>query len=115
MLLVLTPFLAWSAPISFTRDLAPVLVQQCQSCHGPKKAKGKYRVDSFEHLMKVEADELLYRIQTDDEDERMPPKGDGITGKDLILAIIGTIGTAGSTGHTMEYRSAAVRGLSTMA
>ena len=38
--------------------------------------------------------------------------GAGITGKDLILAIIGQIGTAGATGHTMEYTGAAVRGLS---
>lgn len=38
--------------------------------------------------------------------------GSGITGKDLILAIIGKIGTAGATGHTMEYMGDAVRGLS---
>lgn len=38
--------------------------------------------------------------------------GPGVTGKDLILAIIGAIGTAGATGHTMEYTGSAVRGLS---
>ncbi|MGR8947342.1 MAG: 3-isopropylmalate dehydratase large subunit [Gammaproteobacteria bacterium] len=38
--------------------------------------------------------------------------GAGLTGKDLILAIIGQIGTAGATGHTMEYTGAAVRALS---
>ncbi len=36
----------------------------------------------------------------------------GVTAKDLILAIIGTIGTAGGTGHVIEYAGAAVRGLS---
>ncbi|MEM7466536.1 MAG: 3-isopropylmalate dehydratase large subunit [Pseudomonadota bacterium] len=36
----------------------------------------------------------------------------GITGKDLILAIIGHIGTAGATGHTLEYSGQAVRDLS---
>ncbi len=36
----------------------------------------------------------------------------GVTAKDLILAIIGTIGTAGGTGHVIEYAGKAVRDLS---
>ena len=36
----------------------------------------------------------------------------GITAKDLVLAIIGTIGTAGGTGHVIEYTGAAIRALS---
>src|SRR5689334_21327227 len=36
----------------------------------------------------------------------------GITAKDLILAIIGTIGTAGGTGHVIEYAGQAIRDLS---
>jgi 3-isopropylmalate/(R)-2-methylmalate dehydratase large subunit len=36
----------------------------------------------------------------------------GVTAKDLILAIIGTIGTAGGTGHVIEYAGSAVRKLS---
>ena len=34
---------------SFRRDLAPVLVQKCLVCHGPKKAKGSYRVDTLKN------------------------------------------------------------------
>ena len=30
-------------------------------------------------------------------------RADGVTAKDIILAIIGTIGTAGGTGHVIEY------------
>jgi 3-isopropylmalate dehydratase, large subunit len=37
---------------------------------------------------------------------------DGITAKDLVLAIIGEIGTAGGTGHVIEYAGDAIRGLS---
>jgi 3-isopropylmalate/(R)-2-methylmalate dehydratase large subunit len=36
----------------------------------------------------------------------------GVTGKDMILAIIGTIGTAGGTGCVIEYAGEAVRNLS---
>ncbi len=36
----------------------------------------------------------------------------GVTAKDLILAIIGTIGTGGGIGSIIEYRGSAVRGLS---
>ena len=35
----------------------------------------------------------------------------GVTAKDMILAIIGTIGTAGGTGHVIEYVGSAIRGL----
>ncbi len=38
--------------------------------------------------------------------------GLGVTGKDLILHVIGVIGTAGATGHTIEYDGEAFRSLS---
>ncbi len=37
---------------------------------------------------------------------------EGVTGKDLVLAIIGQIGTAGGTGHAIEFAGEAVRSLS---
>ena len=37
---------------------------------------------------------------------------DGVTAKDIILAIIGEIGTAGGTGHVIEYAGDAIRALS---
>ena len=37
---------------------------------------------------------------------------DGVTAKDIILAIIGEIGTAGGTGHVLEYAGDAIRALS---
>src|SRR4029453_3242378 len=37
---------------------------------------------------------------------------DGVTAKDIILAIIGEIGTAGGNGHVIEYAGDAVRALS---
>ena len=37
---------------------------------------------------------------------------EGVTAKDIILAIIGEIGTAGGTGHVLEYAGEAIRSLS---
>jgi 3-isopropylmalate/(R)-2-methylmalate dehydratase large subunit len=42
-------------------------------------------------------------------DGRLPQ---GVTAKDIILAIIGEIGTAGGTGHVIEYAGEAIRSLS---
>lgn len=37
---------------------------------------------------------------------------EGVTAKDIILSIIGTIGTAGGTGHVIEYAGSAIEALS---
>ena len=42
-------------------------------------------------------------------DGRLP---EGVTAKDIILAIIGEIGTAGGTGHVIEYAGETIRSLS---
>src|ERR1700733_3463323 len=39
-------------------------------------------------------------------------RADGVTAKDIILAIIGQIGTAGGTGHVIEYCGSAIEALS---
>ena len=44
-----------------------------------------------------------------DVDGRLPA---GVTAKDLILAIIGRVGVSGGTGHVVEFRGEAIRGLS---
>lgn len=37
--------------------------------------------------------------------------GEGVTAKDIILAVIGRIGTAGGTGYTIEFAGSAIRSL----
>jgi WD40 repeat protein len=85
--------------VSFRRDIAPVLLKQCVDCHGPKKSKGGYRLDTFEHLMqtgdsnalpvvagKPSDSELFRLISTGDEDNRMPKKAEALP--DVQIAVI---------------------------
>lgn len=87
-----------SAPVSFAHDVAPILVKQCQSCHGPDKAKSQYRLDSFARLStpgksraapivagSPEKSELYRLISTTDEDDRMPQKADALPAAQVEL------------------------------
>src|SRR6188508_3426863 len=42
-----------SPPVSFVREVAPILVAKCQACHGPKAAESNYRVDALNALMQT--------------------------------------------------------------
>ncbi|MFT5465740.1 MAG: WD40 repeat protein [Verrucomicrobiales bacterium] len=72
-------------PVSFKSDIAPIFLAQCQSCHGPKKAKGKFRLDTYEFAIKAGADELHYRVSTDDDDDLMPPDSDPLSAEQISL------------------------------
>ncbi|MEM7288877.1 MAG: 3-isopropylmalate dehydratase large subunit, partial [Pseudomonadota bacterium] len=54
-------------------------------------------------LIQKKAKNMLVRV-----DGKAP---DGVTAKDIILAIIGEIGTAGGTGHVIEFAGEAIRDL----
>lgn len=85
-------------PVSFSKDLAPILLDQCIACHGPKKAEGGLRVDSFERVTKegdsgspgfiagdLELSEAYRRMASEDEAERMPAEADAIPTEQLAL------------------------------
>jgi len=55
-------------------------------------------------LIQRKAKNMLIQV-----DGKLP---EGVTAKDIILAIIGEIGTAGGTGYVMEYAGEAIRSLS---
>lgn len=75
-------------PVSFTRDVRPILSRYCFKCHGPDDASRQsgVRLDSYEHALKA-ADsgmpalvpgksgesELIRRILSGDESDQMPP------------------------------------------
>lgn len=89
---------ALAAPVSFSKQLAPILADKCLTCHQEKKAKGRYRVDTFEQLLKAgdseekpvvagkpDASLFFQRLVTPDEDERMPQKDDPLPAAQVAL------------------------------
>ncbi len=77
------PALAGQAPVSYNRDVRPILSENCFYCHGqdPNHRKADVRLDTkdgqhAEGLIlpgKPEESELIRRILSDDVDEQMPP------------------------------------------
>jgi cytochrome c/WD40 domain-containing protein len=90
--------LSAAAEISFSKQIAPILIDQCVECHRSGKAKGSYRLDTVELMLKAGDSEMspvlagkpdeseLYRlIAAHDEDDRMPKKADALPAKELTL------------------------------
>ena len=83
---------------SFKADIAPILINNCLACHGPKKAEGGYRVDTFERFLREgdsgaaaitaanhDESESLRRIKSEDEFERMPLEGEPLSAEEVTL------------------------------
>ena len=84
--------------ISFSNQVASILVDNCVACHGAKKAEGGYRIDTFEYLSKtgdsgsapvtaskIEESELWRRLVTADASERMPAESEPLTAPQLEI------------------------------
>jgi hypothetical protein len=75
--------------VDFVRDIKPILVEKCFSCHGAWKQKGKLRLETAALIRKGGRDgpvvvpgkpgesRLIERVTADDEDTVMPPPGEG--------------------------------------
>ena len=96
--LLLAPAIARAEPPSFKRDIASVLLNNCLACHGPKKAEGGYRIDTFERVTAagdstqpgfvakdLEGSEAFRRILSTDAKERMPLEGDPLPPDQVAL------------------------------
>ncbi len=88
LLCLLLPLTAPAAPVSFNRDIRPLMSNTCFHCHGPDAShrKAKLRLDVREEALKPgksgalpivpgkpDESEILKRIFSTDEDELMPP------------------------------------------
>lgn len=77
----LLPSTATAQQVLFSRDVLPILAENCFMCHGPEEAsrKGDLRLDTAEGAARVlttpdgEVNELLARITSADPDLHMPP------------------------------------------
>lgn len=85
------------SPLSFNRDVRPILSDKCFACHGPDEAarEGDLRLDIREAAILAEAfapgdesgSELIRRITTTDADDRMPPPdtGHSLNGQEIEI------------------------------
>ncbi|MCR9293629.1 MAG: PSD1 and planctomycete cytochrome C domain-containing protein [bacterium] len=92
------PAYAADGEVDFANDIQTVLARRCYSCHGPDMQESGLRFDVRESLL-GEADsglaavipgksadsELLRRIQSPEDYERMPPEGEPLTEEEISL------------------------------
>ena len=80
----------------YYRQIQPILVRNCITCHGPGKQESKFRIDLAASLLKggesekraivpgdLAASHLIQRITSSDPATRMPPKGTGLDPRDI--------------------------------
>ncbi len=93
-----TRAVADDAPVSFSKQIAPMLVSKCQACHGATEAESGYQVDNYNLVIKPgdsespsitpgksDESELFARISSDDADVRMPQEADPLPAEQIEL------------------------------
>jgi mono/diheme cytochrome c family protein len=82
--------------VDFVRDVQPIFSEHCLKCHGPEKQKSGYRLDnkfmairggdsgkSAVAISNSSMSPLFQRLTTTNIDERMPPKGERLSARDI--------------------------------
>ena len=84
-----------SARVDFSHEVLPILRERCAECHASGKKKGGFSMNSRSELLKggesgavVVAGKsarslLLELVQEKEPDDRMPPKGDPLSSKEI--------------------------------
>jgi hypothetical protein len=78
---------ATTRPVSFAKDVQPILQDRCYRCHSAAKAKGGVKVDTRGGLQKLirpghAAESFLVRVLTTGQ---MPPRGDKVPAEAIGL------------------------------
>ncbi len=83
--------------LDFVHEVAPVLKKHCAECHMGTKHKGGFAMNTREELMTENDDGfvlapgnsknslMMELIIAEDKDERMPPKGEGLSEKEVAI------------------------------
>src|SRR5262249_5906266 len=77
--------------VDFAHDIAPLLKARCGECHTNGTYKASVSMDTREDLLKSKvvvpgksaASELIKRVTSADKEERMPPKGEPLSAKEI--------------------------------
>ncbi len=86
------------APVSFSKEIAPILVKNCQACHGAPEPKGGYQVANYNLVLKPgesesasiepgkpEESQVVDLISSTDADSRMPKEADPLSAEQIAL------------------------------
>src|SRR5258705_10106969 len=83
--------------VDFAKDVQPIFKSTCYQCHGPDKQKGKLRLDAKTIALhggksgksivpgSAEQSELIKRITSKDDDERMPQDREALTAEQIAI------------------------------
>ena len=85
-------------PVDFGRQIQPILARRCYACHGPDKAEGDLRFNRKETVFSalksgklavvphdLSGSELIRRVTSTDDSDRMPPEGPPLTPSQIGL------------------------------
>lgn len=93
---LLASFVQAMAALDYEKDIKPIFKERCVSCHGSVKQKGDLRLDAGALISKggrhqvivagrSDASELMKRVLSADENERMPKEGRGLSEEQIEL------------------------------
>ncbi|MGC6446079.1 MAG: c-type cytochrome domain-containing protein [Rubripirellula sp.] len=87
-----------ASKVSFSEQVAPILLKRCVSCHGSKLAESGYRLDSYRSLLSemvsgqqavvsgvIAESELFQRLIHEDADLRMPAEANSLPDAEIEL------------------------------
>ncbi|GIX00824.1 MAG: hypothetical protein KatS3mg111_4156 [Pirellulaceae bacterium] len=88
----------WAQEIDFNQEIQPLLARRCYACHGPDQQEGGFRMDDRDSLLREadtgevpivpgepERSEMIRRVRSAEEWERMPPEGEPLKPEEIAL------------------------------